>query len=759
MSVHFRTHAAIFVVLIAAMSGWLANNVEAKVSAKNTKTTQGWNIRARPFDADFAGGAQNLVWSSDGRFLAAQGAEGISVRDVHSMKMRHFLSRAMLGWTAESSAPLSNLRFDKMPRLVAFVGNRLVFSYSTYNERTNSWQPWIEWRNLRDGQRVDLWKNANLSRDEQSIYFVAQKNRFRIYHFAPQRWFDALLPLRVDAASPEMTNPYDGSLTQLNAPSIDFWPDGLRAADSTSDGRIRLWNVKTRRIVATLEDKRGEYKELPGATGPVAWSPNGKLVATQGEDPTHRNIFFEEGPNDGSINEHPPVVKVWDAHSGKLVNWWNSSQDRTQGVTFLRCLDNARLAVGAPGVFQIWNAAKGKRLSATPIKDSFDLLPVQSLSPDGKTLAAVARIRNARAPADFISTTVSIRVLERGLMTPARIVKPGAEAIDGVAWSHDGRYIATTIKTGEGGVRFWQWQKRTKMFSAGFAVHSPIHFGWTKKHRFWTSDFYQITLWNAQRNWRQSAIKPLHDAQLNPPATGFLMTSDENTVLQIADMFANPRNAVWRSDKRQKPYLWLQAPDSGGFVESISPDGRYYCVPSTLNDQPMLTLYDLEKKNQKLVLTPSIRNPKSGDEANYAWESGATFSRDGKTLAFGGRIFSMPQGRVLSERHAPLDGNAVALSSNGRLIVRQSGLKNAGLWLFAATNGKRLRLISRDLGGIKAVDFAPDDKTLVVARYGDLEFYNVATGILTSKATVLNPPHPKQTKPEWHIWPITTTNR
>lgn len=747
------TRSAVLRILIGSCA--LSCTVSCRAAAPRT-STWGWSIAARPFDADFAGSASQVIWSSDGQFVAAQGAEGIAIRDGKTLKLRHFLSRAMLNWTSSPQSSPQTSGYNETPLLLSFVGNRLAFSYSIYNANSDSYAPFIEWRDVRNGKILMLWKNVNVSSDKQSLYFIGRKHSFRVYHFASQRWFNVTLPLRIDEAAPNITNPNDKDATSQPS-ELYFSPDGHRAADQIGDGRLRLWNVKSRRVLTILADKRGEYRWRAGATGPVAWSGDGRFIATLGEDPTHKNIFYEEGPNDGSINEHSPVVKLWDAHSGKLLQWWRSAASyNDETISALRWLDARRLAVCANNRFEVWDAPTKRRLSATATRDNWELETAQALSPDGKRLAAVAAYRNPHIPADTLSRLTLLRVLDQGVMVPQFAVTAGAEALDKIAWNNDGRFVATT--TTNGGVRVWSFTRRLEKLAASFDDSGANHLGWTRSGKFWTSNFYRISLWDARHNWFHSEIKPIHGEKQNPPANGLFITPNERTHLQIADGFDTPRDAVWRSDDAKKPYMWLQAPDSGGFVESVSPDGRFYCVSSTKNDQPFLTLYDLTARNRKLELLPSPRNPKSGDAVSESWESSAVFSRDGRVLSFGGRIFSMPSGKVIGERRHPLDGNALALSSHGKWIVRLARSEtNHGLWLFEAQNGRRVRLLSRDTGGISAgivADFSPDDKTIAIARFGDLEFYDRRSGALRSEAVVLQPsrPDPKSTQRLWRVW-------
>ena len=496
-----------------------------------------------------------------------------------------------------------------------------------------------------------------------------------------------------------------------------------------------------------MKDERGAYWRLPGATGPVVWSPDKKHVATLGEDPGHADVYFEQGPNDGSINEHAPVVKIWNAQTGKLLHWWRGAAYQREAPEMLRWLDNKRLAVGAPGEFEVWNAISKKRMSGTPARDDFEISSLQALSPDNKTLVADAARRDPHTPADHVQVTALFQVRGQGRESPATMTTPGPQPIDDLAWSDDGQWIAFST-LGKSAVHVWKFSNSPQKLATSFDFNSA-HLAWTKTNRLSASHFNELSLWNPQNHWRQIIRKPPHrprrgsadDFEL-PQSSGLFITPDEKILLQLSDW---PAGEVWRLDAGQpQPYLWLKAPDSGGSEETISPDGRFYGVPEndTENQKPIYTLYDLQVKNRKLRLEESPRQG-AGDARSYTWENIAQFSRDGERAAFGGRIFSLPNGKILGERRDPLNGNALALSSNGALVVRLSNYgNNLGLRLFHAASGKFLRTLSHDAGGVVDATFSPDDKLLCVARFGDLEFYDVASGKLLSKAVVLPPPNP-----------------
>ncbi|MFP6685305.1 MAG: WD40 repeat domain-containing protein, partial [Polyangiaceae bacterium] len=71
--------------------------------------------------------------------------------------------------------------------------------------------------------------------------------------------------------------------------SLDFHPDGRRLGVPYADGVARIWDIESKRVVATLVGHSSEVNSL-------RFSPDGKWVATSSDDGT---------------------VRLWDAYTGK----------------------------------------------------------------------------------------------------------------------------------------------------------------------------------------------------------------------------------------------------------------------------------------------------------------------------------------------------------------------------------------------------------------------------------------------------------
>ncbi|MDT5156908.1 MAG: hypothetical protein QOC61_1768 [Acidobacteriota bacterium] len=189
--------------------------------------------------------------------------------------------------------------------------------------------------------------------------------------------------------------------------SAAFFPDGVRAATSGDDGSIRIWNVRTGRLLRKIEG-------LGGTVSDVAVSSDGRLLAscTDGDkEPTvqlrdartlrllrtlkgHTGGIFEVvfSP-DGRVlasGGRDKTVKLWDTATGRLLRTLVGHDDAVTSLAFTP--DGRVLAsAGAEGdnTVRLWDTATGKTLHTLAGHD--DWVTSVAFTPDGATLASGSR--------------------------------------------------------------------------------------------------------------------------------------------------------------------------------------------------------------------------------------------------------------------------------------------------------------------------------------------------------------------------------
>jgi DNA-binding beta-propeller fold protein YncE len=138
--------------------------------------------------------------------------------------------------------------------------------------------------------------------------------------------------------------------------SVAWSPDGKRLATASGDRTAKVWDAVTGKEVLTLHGHTDVVNS-------VAWSPDGKRLATASRDKT---------------------AKVWDVASGQGLLTLKGHEDAVHSVAWSP--DGKRLATGSgDNTAKVWDATSGQE-SLTLRGHTNDVYSV-AWSPDGKRLA------------------------------------------------------------------------------------------------------------------------------------------------------------------------------------------------------------------------------------------------------------------------------------------------------------------------------------------------------------------------------------
>jgi WD40 repeat protein/serine/threonine protein kinase len=349
-------------------------------------------------------GAVNCVaFSSDGKHLA-------SAADDATVRL----------WEAASGQEIRMLKHEDMVRSMAFSpnGRRLV---------SGSWDKALRLWDVASGKEIATVQESGPVR---GVAFNADGTRIAA---ATSK------TLKVWNLEKEML------LTSLKAnpgehADIAFSSNGLRLASTCADGTVKVWELATEKVVATVKGQGALAFSVDGkllasaseANAVQVWdlASGARLVELRGHKGEVRGLDFgPAGTLASASNDN--TIKVWNVSTGLEIQ---SLRGHTSGVRSpaFNANGNRLASASADNTVKLWAMNVDAPPSADlTIKGPADGVGNVAFSPDGKFVA--------RGLADK-----TVRIWDAATGIEVRAIKAQAIEVGGVAFTVDGKGLAVT---------------------------------------------------------------------------------------------------------------------------------------------------------------------------------------------------------------------------------------------------------------------------------------------------------------------------
>ncbi len=491
--------------------------------------------------------------------------------------------------------------------------------------------------------------------------------------------------------------------------SVAWSPNGKIVASANADGTVQLWSA-TSKASTSPDTPLFTYRKHRKAVTDLAWSVDGNYIASAGADGT---------------------AQVWSASTGASLLTYRGHTGPVLAIVWSPD-GNQVASAGADKTVQIWNASTGTLIHI--YRGHIDRVVALAWSSDGKRLASA-------------SVKGIVRVLDASsaaLISTFQVDESHGNTIT-IVWSPNGRYLASARRT----LSVWEASTGTLLFLYQDMNTDIMHVGWSPNGKHFATGQADGTIYI----W---AAFPSANTTTALPSFG------EGHVRLGSDL------ALSGGEGSSLAYFILSCEGHVGTVNAVawSPDGEH--VVSAADDQTIQiwdsfvgnTLITYQNNFSSAIWSPdgnriaSARakgtvqildvatgttivtykgHPKGSTITSLAWSPNGkqmlSASDDGTVL-----IWDVAKGTPLLFFAKQGQGIAgVSWLSGGKNIALMDGSGTIEVW--DATTGDTLAQSKKPKMEVEIAVWSPDNRRVaVVDKYGQVQIWDAVKG------TILLPP-------------------
>ncbi|MFD9886992.1 hypothetical protein ACFWZT_36650 [Streptomyces alboflavus] len=471
--------------------------------------------------------------------------------------------------------------------------------------------------------------------------------------------------------------------------AVRFSPDGRTLATASNDRSVKLWDTGSRRLLATLT---GHTNMVEG----LAFSPDSRTLVSAGSDRTVRLWDMRTHRERAVLTGHPDAVyrlafspdgrTLASADVGSTTRLWDVSSrkalavltGRTGAVNAVAFSPDGRTLVtaGTDDSVKLWNV-RSRRLLAT-LTGHTETVQDVAFSPDGRTVASASADRTIRLWRPRAGKALATLTMKR--------------RVHSVVFSPDGRTLAGAGQ--EPVVRLWDVTSRRRTAAlSGRSGSRTVRPSFADRRAFLTFDDDTLaTHWStAEPRTRPVPIRP-------PKPVTESVASDDGQVLATGDRARTVRvwdRATGRSIATLPKTTWNLR------QLAITPDGSTLAAGGT---DGTIRVWDVATRRT----TALLRTARS--------VTALAIRPDGRAVAFVGdsgttRLWTVRSGQAAPALVAPIDPSmALAFSPDGHTLAVGGNDGTVKVWDTAAR--RTTATLTGHTGAVVGVEFSPDGATL-----------------------------------------------